>query len=190
MVDKLLLWAARVPWEVIREMSYADGTDVWKKYIWPAFLDDAENFGLAVYSELDARYPFEKIYQDMEPEYRRLRLSGITERQLDELRTRGWKIGYHLKRHFPLSRLPGEVRRKEMEPPDGMRGVVFSYPYGELKCVDARCRSLAESLGYPSAVANLVSPEAGHGRYFLPRMTVGPDIYDMHFELSGAKYFL
>lgn len=189
-VDKLLHWASHVPQNILQGKGYVDGLQLWVKEIWPKFNADSMLKGLRLYRELDGVYPFEKIMGALSPEYRRLRLTGITRAQLDDLRGRGWKVGWHTQSHYPLSRLSIDEKRMEMTPPADMQGEVFSFPYGETASVDLEAIQLAEGLGFPAAVSNMTDPSAPFGRHFLPRTSVSSDKYRLHFELSGVKYFL
>ena len=189
-VDQLLHWASYVPSEILREKGYANGTELWVKEIWPRFNEDAQRLGMGVWQELNSVYPFEKIFIGLSSEYNRLRLSGISQQQLKELRERGWKVGWHTQSHYPLSRLSIVEKRREMTPPVDMQGEVFSFPYGETASVDLEAVQLAEELGFPAAVSNTTVRSPLTGRYFLPRMSASSDKYLHDFELSGLKHFL
>lgn len=190
MVDRLLHWAALVPKHVILRLGCTDAFELWVGKLWPEFVADVEFRGQKVYDRLNATYPFEKIFASMNPEYRRLRLSGIDAMRMDDLRSRGWKIGYHTKSHYPLALLADEAKIAEMTPPAEMRDVVFSYPYGEEQSVGKRSLAIAESLGYPAAVSNTTDPTVMQGLYFKPRMALAPNRCLLHLELSGLKHFL
>lgn len=123
-------------------------------------------------------------------EYKRLRLTGVTEEMLEGLRVKGWKIGWHTWRHLPLVSLSEDEVRKELDCPAAYRGEVLSYPFGNPEEVGETAIRVAEELGYPCAVSNTHAAGARHGRYFLPRMDLLPNKYMIHFELSGAKFWL
>ena len=186
-VDQLLHWCGHAPKELV---NTANRIEHWVKVVRPQFVMDKASKGRTVLKQLDELYPFAKIWEGLPKEYLRLRLTGIPADKLEELKKRGWEIGYHTKSHFPLSSLPDAEIRKEIEPPPGFRDVVFSYPYGELRSVDGRCIDCAKKCGYPCAVSNLPSANSLTGRYFLPRMSLPADKYRLHFRLSGLEHFV
>lgn len=189
-VDKLLHWASHVPQEVIASRGYVSRQELWEKEIWPRFNGDAATKGLGLFAELDGIYPFDEIMAELPSEYVRFRLTGISSSQLDDLRRRGWMVGWHTRSHYPLARLSLEEKRLEMAPPSEMRDVVFSFPYGEMQSVDEESVSLAKELGFPCAVSNTQTAGALHCRHFLPRTSVPADGLMRDFALSGAKHFL
>ena len=128
--------------------------------------------------------------EKLSPEYRRLRLTGVTAAQLADLRAKGWKIGWHTWRHLPLVSLSEDEVRKELDCPAEFRGEVLSYPFGNPEEVGESAIRIAAELGYPCAVSNTHAAGAKHGRYFLPRMDLQPNKYMVHFELSGAKFWM
>lgn len=186
-VDQLLHWCGYAPKKIV---DMANRSEYWVKTVWPQFATDAAAKGRTVLKQLDTLYSFAMIWGRFPKEYLRLRLTGISVEKLRELKSRGWKIGYHTKSHFPLSSLPCDEIRKEIEPPLGFRDVVFSYPYGESRSVDKRCVDSAKKCGYPCAVSNLPTANCLTGRYFLPRMSLPADKYRLHFRLSGLEYFI
>ncbi len=190
LVDQLLHWAARVPKEILAQMGFATGLELWVKKLWPEFVADSASQGRTLYEHLDKMYSFEKIYDGMDLEYKRLRLGGISEGRLADLRSRGWKIGWHTKTHYPLSVLTKDLKLAELTAPVDFRTEAFSYPYGENQSVDVEAKGIVRKLCYPCAVSNTMSPAGGPNRFFLPRITLLPDRYLLHFELSGGKYFL
>lgn len=186
-IDKLLHWVSEAPIEYIPNSNRAA---YWEYEIWPKFLKDSKTKGGEVLRELDAIYPYEKVLASLPEDYKRERLTGISEDELNEMRVSGWKIGWHTKSHFPLSRLTADETRAELTPPKEMKDVCLSYPYGELDCVDAGVIEIAKSFGYPCAVSNMIGDGKLRDQYFLPRMALSADKYVFHFELSGAKHFL
>lgn len=190
LVDELLHWVAYVPQDIVSSMGFAMARDLWIKELWPRFSTDSETHGRKLYDELNACYPFEKIYTGLDPEYKRLRLMGVTVAQLDELRKRGWQIGWHAKSHYPLSQLTDSELRVELDSPAEMRQACLSYPYGREDSVGKMAISIAEELGYPCAVSNMQESAWNTCRYFLPRTSLSSNKYLLHFSLSGVKHFL
>lgn len=186
-IDKLLHWVSEAPIEYIPNGNRAD---YWEYETWPKFLKDSKSKGESVLDELNAIYPYEKVLALLPEDYKRERLTGISMDELKEMRASGWKIGWHTKSHYPLSKLMADEIRAELTPPEEMKDACFSYPYGELECVDAGVIEIAKSIGYPCAVSNMIEVGSVRNRYFLPRMALSSDKYLFHFELSGAKHFL
>ena len=157
-----------------------ESVEKWMKEVWPALKK----------GKVKVKEEGEQWMEKLSVEYRRLRLTGVAEAQLDELRAKGWKIGWHTWRHLPLVSLSEDEVRKELDCPAVYRGEVLSYPFGNLEEVGETAIRVAEELGYPCAVSNTHAAGARHGRYFLPRMDLLPNKYMIHFELSGAKFWL
>ena len=122
-------------------------------------------------------------------EYRRLRLTGVTLNQIEDLRSRGWKVGYHTKHHLRLSEMTTAEKREALRPPKWLKDNILSYPFGKPKDVDRESVEIAAEFGYEKAYSNQCENDGFHCRHFLPRMVLFPDKYWIHFELSGAKYF-
>ena len=198
-VDRLLHWTAYAPsgeydFPYCKErkiiLSEHNRGKIWMKYIRPAYIADSDGRGANVMGTLDAQYAMDRILDALPAEYRRLRLTGISSAQAEELRRRGWKIGWHTKSHYPLSSLRESEKRLEIAPPDGFKDVVFSYPYGETLSVDAEAIEIAQECGYPCAVSNLPTENYLTGKYFLPRMALPYDKYRLHFRLSGLESYI
>ena len=189
-IDQILHWVSYAPKLVLRQLGYETAHDAWVKDLWFQFLADSKERGRGLLKRLDALCPYDQILTALSPEYRRLRLGGITKEQLDDLRRRGWVIGWHTKSHYPLSKLTSAEKRDEIAPPDEFKRAPFSFPYGEMQSVDEEAIKIAETCGYPCAVSNTTDPTPWHGCYFLPRSSLHADRYLLHFELSGCKYFL
>lgn len=188
LIDRLLHWVALAPAEAI---PGGDRLGFWTREVWPRFVADREARGETVFRELDARWPYAKVEAEMSADYRRERLSGISEAEREEMRTAGWKVGWHTKSHYPLSGLTREALRDELDCPEEFRGVCFSYPYGNPVEVGDEAVRLVRELGYPCAVSNCNTADLNATtRYFLPRLALSADRYALHFELSGAKHFL
>lgn len=186
-IDKLLHWVAEVPIEYI---PGGNRLQYWVKDIWPRFMSDSERRGLSVFEALNDIYPYDKILDGLPMDYKRERLSGISTEGLDEMRSAGWKIGWHTRSHYPLAKLSASELREELDSPDEFRNVCLSYPYGNPVEVGKEALTIAEELGYPYAVSN--TNEAKPSRFFLPRMSVLPDKdkYRLHFQMSGFEYFI
>lgn len=167
---------------------------VWQKYIWPTFVKDSESKGQNLLDALDTVYPLKSVLSKCSPEYLRLRLTGITDVDIAELRATGWLVGWHTHSHYPLSSLSVEEQRREIAElaPKDMRSVVFSYPYGELASVNADSICVAEDVGYPCSVSNVSVHNDMMCKHFLPRIMLFKTYtkHQIHFELSGAKYFI
>lgn len=157
-----------------------ESVEKWMKEVWPALKK----------GKVKVKEEGEQWMEKLSVEYRRLRLTGVAEAQLDELRAKGWKIGWHTWRHLPLVSLNEDEVRKELDCPAAYRGEVLSYPFGNPEEVGETAIRVAEELGYPCVVSNTHAAGARHGRYFLPRMDLLPNKYMIHFELSGAKFWL
>ena len=157
-----------------------ESIEKWMKEVWPALKK----------GKVKVKDEGEQWMEKLSVEYRRLRLTGVAEAQLDELHAKGWKIGWHTWRHLPLVSLSEDEVRKELDCPAAYRGEVLSYPFGNPEEVGETAIRVAGELGYPCAVSNTHAAGARHGRYFLPRMDLLPNKYMIHFELSGAKFWL
>lgn len=190
LVDELLHWAAYAPADVISKMGFSSGRELWIRSLWPRYSKDSETHGRRLYEELDVLYPFEKMYEALDPSYRRLRLTGTTPAQLQDLRERGWQIGWHTRSHSPLSQFDEIGLRDELSRPENMRTVCLSYPYGREDSVGLKAIELAQELGFPCAVSNMNESAWNSNRFFLPRTSLSADRYLLHFELSGVKFFL
>ena len=186
-IDKLLHWVADAPIEYI---PYGDRLGYWVHEIWPQFVSDVSNRGNGVLSALCEKFPYEKIVNDLPFDYVRERLSGITSGELDEMRDAGWMIGWHTKSHYPLAKLSETELRQELDSPVEFRNVCLSYPYGNPVEVGSAAIKIAEEIGYPCAVLNTNDVAKKCSRYFLPRMSLMPGKYRLHFQLSGFEYFI
>jgi peptidoglycan/xylan/chitin deacetylase (PgdA/CDA1 family) len=182
-VDQLLHWGGFAP----NTLPYSQ---FWSNWLRPKFASDSQTKGRSVLEDVNLTYSLEKIFRGLSPEYLRLRMTGITESQLNDLRSRGWLIGWHTKSHFPLSSLTDEEVRNEVMPPSEFIGIPFSYPYGELKSVDERVVEIVKQCGYPYAFSNVINGGGLSGKFFLPRMSVSSNKYRLHFCLSGMEYFI
>lgn len=201
-VDLLMHWTSLAPNGLYRltskdgvnidfELTFINREQIWKKIIWPNFTKDGESKGRCLLLQLDKLYSIKKVLKKCCPDYLRLRLTGINNYDIITLQNKGWLIGWHTQEHFPLSKLP-DVSSLEYEIgscPDYMKKVVFSYPYGEEASVDKQCIEFAKANGFPCAVSNLPDSDNWSG-FFLPRFTLSNNMYLLHFELSGLKYFI
>lgn len=187
LIDKLLIWVSEVPFRYVKG---GDRLRMWCDDIWPHFLSDVDKRGQTVFDELNAVYAYEKILKTLPEKYKQERLTGISMLELDEMRSAGWKIGWHTKSHYPLSKLPLNDIEEELTSDAEMKSTCLSYPYGETQCVNLNVVAIAKRLGYPCAVSNTITAGTMHGRHFLPRMGLSSDKYLLDFELSGFKHFL
>lgn len=186
-VDLLTAWLDVVPEDVI------DGRDklrYWIEVLRPRYVKDAAHYGYRVVEECDRLYPFSRVFAELGDEYLSLRLGGVAEAQLDEMRQAGWCIGWHSQNHYPLAAIPTEKKMLEFESPRTMRCEPMSYPYGELLSVSAADTACAERAGFPCAYSNLNMDNQLRGRYFLPRFGAEHDKVLLHFHLSGFWHFL
>lgn len=165
---------------------------LWQKVLWPSFVADAETMGHGLLVALDKVYPIKDVLAKCSPEYLRLRLTGFSQEELDNIKKDEWLFGWHTQEHFPLAALSSEQKEMEisLSAPEWMKKTVLSFPYGEMQSVDECCLQIAKLAGYPCAVSNLPYPNSMSGRFFLPRMTLSDNKYLLHLELSGAKYFI
>ena len=137
-VDLLMHWNACVP-----DGTYAVGLngskvvfsasnrfDTWVDAIRPAYALDGMNYGRGELEVCNKAYPMAKILSSFQPEYLRLRLTGISQEQIASLRRRGWKVGSHSASHFVFSSLTTGQKCSELAAPEYMKDVVFSYPDG------------------------------------------------------------
>ncbi len=191
-VDRLLFWKSYAPQEILDREFGAGLTrnEVWSKFIRPEYAADTEAKGANVVKRLDALYPFAKIWSELPEEYLRQRLCGISGEQLDEMRKAGWLVCWHTQSHFPLSGLSREEVNTEVTPPDDFVGLPFSFPFGERMSVSDANIDMVKQSGYPCAVSNMEYSVMSPDRYFLPRFYLAGDKYNIHFLLSGFKFFL
>ena len=199
-VDLLLHWVNfaapgeyTIPFDgTTKNFNLQDGNRraVWIKTVRPAFALDWKSRGKNVVAALDEQCSLSQILAGLPAEYVRLRLTGITEEQIKDLRQRGWRVGWHTRTHFPLKQLPAEMKREELSSDEDMKSEWFSYPYGELSSVGEEDINMAAGMGFPCAFANVNHLQGRHTRCFLPRMMIPSDKYCLHYELSGLKHFL
>ena len=164
--------------------------ELWVKFVQPAYRKDWQNRGRHFLSTLEQYCSVDSLLKSLPTEWVRLRFSGVSKTQLETLRQRGWKIGWHTKSHYPLGMLDHAARHDELSSPEEYRSVVLSYPYGDIGAIGEETLKLAQELGYPCAVSNDPDYSPFRGRYFLMRMPLPANRYELHFVLSGLKYFL
>ena len=123
-------------------------------------------------------------------DYLKERMGAITAEELQAMRDAGWKVGWHTKSHYPLSKLKAGDQMVELDSPPEYRDVCFSYPFGNPVEVGSAAVEMVMKLGYPCAVSNTYEVADNGDRFFLPRMTLSANKYLLHFELSGLKHFL
>ena len=191
-VDRLMYWCWYAPKDALEHLTgFRNSHDAWVKVIFPSFMKDGESRGENYFSKCDAIYPLTEIISKFDSEYRRLRFGGIPEAKLDELRSRGWIIGWHTESHFPLGALSESEIRKELTAPGAMAGLPMSYPYGHESQVGPVAVKVAEEFGYPVAYSDQMDACVLTGRWFAPRFEQFVTNEDgLEFELSGMKYFL
>lgn len=201
-VDLLLHWTHLAPNGIYKlgcscavvkqfEITMANRQQVWQDVIWPSFCKDSEAKGRQLLKDLDRQFTIKKILDSCNPEYLRLRMTGISNNDIRDLQSKGWFIGWHTQEHYPLSKLNNEEKKHEIiGSPEEMKDVVFSYPYGELDSVDKECIQIAKAAGYPCAVSNVDTHNSLMCKHFIPRMMLDGNFYQCHMELSGLKYFL
>ena len=139
---------------------------------------------------LSELYPFDKIFNELPGDYVHLRFTGVSHKQLEDLRSRGWKIGWHTHSHIPLKILSREEREKELTAPEEFANEVMAYPFGSPDAIDDETIGITSRKGYPCAFSYMTDPGSMMGLWFLPRMSVSSSKYQLHFELSGLKHFL
>lgn len=192
MLDLLSLWTSTTPKEVVEQVFGENKTDksMWQGVVKPAFFADNENRGKMVFDKAMAVYSMEKAFKALSQEWLRLRMGGISEEQLQDLKNHGWKIGWHTWSHFPLGMLNDKQRREELDAPSEYRKEVLSYPYGMIGAVGESTLKIAKEMAYPGAVSNDPDYSPYRGRFFQMRFAPRYNKYDVHFLLSGLKYFL
>lgn len=199
-VDLLTHWIDTVPpgryvlelhgGEVILQVSESNRLAAWSQIIWPLFVSDMPERGQNMLAACDKAYPLEKVFAKLPENYVLERLTGISAAMRAEMKTAGWKIGWHTKSHFPLAKLSEEDLTQELEAPEEFKSECLSYPYGNPVEVGAVAPRLAQCLNFPAAVSNTNEAQENASAYFLPRLSLSHDKYRLHFQLSGLEYFL
>ena len=187
LIDKLLHLVSEAPIECI---PGGDRLQYWVGDVWPRFMADGKSRGRDLFDDLTRKYPYEKILESLPEAYVRERLTGIELVELDEMRKAGWKIGWHTKSHYPLSKLDDLELDDELATDSVFRDECFSYPYGNLVEVGEMAITKVRDLGYPCAVSDATKEGEPYSRWFLPRFALEPEKYRLHFELSGLKHFI
>lgn len=173
------------------EMTKSNRQQVWQDVIWPSYCNDGIAKEHKLLADLDRLFAITRILDSCNPEYLRLRMTGINDADINNLRSNGWLIGWHTNEHYPLSKLSREQKIREItNSPIEMKNVVFSYPYGELDSVDEECVNIAKCAGFPCALSNVTTYNYLMSKYFIPRMMLDGNFYQCHMELSGLKYFI
>lgn len=187
-IDKISLWFAVAPKEVI---PGGDRQRFWNEVLWPRYCQDGANRGGNVVKYLDELYPFDQLWRLLPAEFLKERIGGISKVELDEMRSHGWIVGWHTQTHSPLSTLSEAESRMELSPPEEMKGLPMSYPYGSEDLVGDRECDCAAGLGYPCAFANTHESMRNVSPYFMPRMHIWNfEKYDIHYEMSGLRFFV
>ena len=190
--EKLLLWTYFAPEYVVGQMfgEIASREELWVRYIQPKYRADWKERGKSFLRKLEEKYPVDKILKSLPSEWARLRLCGVKQSQLEELRKWGWMVGWHTKTHFPLAFLDEKAKSEELSAPEPFRNEPLCYPYGDIDSVGEDSIRIASELAYPCALSNEPDFSKWHGRFFMMRMALSPDKYELHFVLSGLKYFI
>lgn len=190
--DRLLIWNAFAPDSAVKTVfgEVLPRGELWVKRVQPKYREDWKNRGKEFLRTLEETYPIEKILDQLPSEWVRLRLCGVRREQLEELRRWGWKIGWHTKTHFPLGMLDRGAKLEELMSPEALRKEPLGYPYGDIESIGTESLNMAAQLGYPYAVSNDPDFSEHRGRYFMLRLALPPNRYELHFVLSGLKYFL
>ena len=191
--DQFLFWSSYAPMSALAKFAgeHIESRGAFWGILRGRFAADSVAKGENVWNELNDIYAFEALYDSLDPEFRRLRLSGVGEVEIADMKRRGWKLGWHTESHYPLSSLSDEEARKEIEAPsDEFRNVPFCFPYGERRSVTSRDIRLAEECGYSMAFNCSNDPVDNLGRYFAMRMTLPDNRIQLDCMLSGFKYFL
>ena len=181
-VDKALLWCccAKLP----------KTERVWEGGWHQEFEKDDDSRGEKIVVRMEALCSFVSIMKELPKEWIRLRLSGVKQTHLEELKRHGWIIGWHTYSHFPLGGLSENEQKKELTVTEEFASLPMSYPYGTEPSVTDKTCEVAKKVGFPCAFSN--DPDFSHLRsnFYRMRFTLTSDKYDIHFQLSGLKYFL
>lgn len=199
-IDLLLHWVAYAPngeyalcitgEKLLFQLAEHNRQQIWSNVLWPAFMNDSGSKGVELLNILDSAYPVSAILQDLPEKYVAQRLGCVLVKQLDELRTKGWEIGWHTYSHYPLSKLTHEEKKWELIPDKRCSSKVLSFPYGGPQEVDKDCLEIAKSQNYSTAVSNVDMLTDLTGVWFRSRMTLSSNPILLHFELSGLKYLI
>jgi len=188
-IDQIGFWLRQVPVEVLqKETGYSDPREAWIYCVKTRFRSDVDHLGRSVLEHLNSVYPIYKLFEKCDPEWLRLRFTGISESQLDDLRSRGWIIGWHTLNHFPLSCIRDEgVLTAELTPTDVFKNLPTAYPFGLCEDFNETVKKVASKSSFACAFANYDLKDSDN--WARRRFTQMDDKYRIHFELSGAKYF-
>ena len=91
------IYIVEYPTLVQKKFSVTDDNRqwLWQKFFWPSFVLDHNKKGLGLLDALDKVYPMKRIFAKCSPEYLRLRLTGFTSDELNDIRKDGWLMGWH-----------------------------------------------------------------------------------------------
>ena len=130
-------------------------------------------------------------FEDLPANVKHLRYAGVTDADIKDMREHGWSIGWHTYSHHSLKSMGVEEQRRELSAPTEYTREPMSYPFGMWDSVGEETVKIAEELGYPCAFSNddYYTPSL-RGNYYRIRFAPRCDKYDVHFLLSGFKYFL
>ena len=160
------------------------------RVIYGLYLGAGDSRGQDLLKALDEAWPLRMILDDLPADYVENRLQGITTAELEELRTRGWRIGWHTHSHFPLKLLSETAQQEELTPLPGIEREVMAYPYGSPDAVDEVTLKVADELGYARVLSFMSEPGPEYCPEFMPRYHAPTEKYELHFVLSGLKHFL
>lgn len=164
-------------------------------HLWNEIVADYRCLG-DVGRELEAAYAFERL--PLDPEFRRLRLTGMTTAELEELSGRGHQIACHSYRHDILARLSDAALDDDFRRCEEALGRIYNcasyaYPFGGAAEVTERERQACRRSRFESAFLNVDLSDAEGGkpadRYAMPRITL-PDTSDRYVieaKLSGFE---
>lgn len=192
-IDQLMHWVAYAPNGEYKnfKLTTSNRAEIWNKVVRPLYTLNINNKGMGIYNELNSEYPFANLFSNLSRKYVELRLTGISDYQLEDLCRKGWKIGWHTWSHFPLALLPLKEKVVEIScPKDFYMDAPFSYPYGELISVDEESIGVVKKCGYTCALSNILDGDRFRGKYFISRMSLPSNKYRLHFRLSGLEYFI
>lgn len=199
-IDKLLHWVSYVPSNdyiinlgsgtVSFRLDEKNRNIVWTNVIWPLFVKDTASKGTTLFNALNKAYPYSRILDKLNPEYIRQRLTGITPRQIENLKCYGWEIGWHTLSHYPVSLLSITDKEIELTPNTLCDSQVFSFPYGGDKDADNISFTILKNRGYKTAVSNINHGNSHNMSWYRTRMSLSEDKALLHFELSGLKYLI
>lgn len=199
-IDLLLHWVSYAPngeydlcfdgKKLLFQLFEQNRQQIWSNVLWPAFIYDSDSKGVSLLNVLDSAYPINAILEELPEKYVEQRLECAKVIKLDELRSKGWEIGWHTYSHYPLSKLTYEEKVLELIPDKRCPSKVLSFPYGGPQEVDKDCLEIAQFQNYSTAVSNVDTATDLTSVWFRSRMTLSSNPILLHFELSGLKHLI